>query len=496
MVMSGAAPPEGKMELSAARPGVILLVLAASGMVYALLQGLVIPVLPLFGTVFRISGADAAWILTAYLLSAAVTTAIGGRLGDRFGKRRVLAGLLTVAGAGCALSGSAPVTAAGVMIAGRVLQGAAAAVFPLAFAIIGEQLPARRIPGGNAVVSAIYGIGGGLGIILAGPITQHLSWRWLFWIPLLLAAVCLAGALALLPQSPARTRQQISWTAGVLLSAGLVALLAAISQGHVWGWGSAKVAGLLAGAAVLFAAWVITEVRATGPLVDMRMMRLRGVWTTNAAAALLGFGVFGLFVLVPAMTELPRIGGFGFGASITGAGLYLLPAVAAMPAFAVAAGAAHRLVGSKPPMAAGSLISMAGFAFLAASHTSSWQIYLGSGITGAGIGLSFAAMANLIVTAVRPEQTGVATGMNILARTIGGSLGGQIAASVLAANTGPHGLPAEHGFTASFTIGAMGLAVSFLTSLAIPGKTTPHGSDSKPGTHSFTRQAAAHDQGP
>jgi MFS family permease len=493
--MRDAAPPDRKAALCARRPGVILLVLAASGMVYALLQGLVVPVLPLFGTVFRISGADAAWILTAYLLAAAVTTAIGGRLGDMFGKRRVLAVVLTVAGAGCALSGSAPASGAGVMIAGRVLQGAAAAAFPLAFAIIREQLPARRASGGNAVVSAIYGIGGGLGIILAGPITQHLSWRWLFWIPLLLAAVCLAGVLALLPESPARTREQISWTAGVLLSAGLVALLVAISQGHAWGWGSARVAGLLAVAAVLLAAWAITEVRATGPLVDMRMMQLRGVWTTNAAAVLLGFGVFGLFVLIPAMTELPRIGGFGFGASITGAGLYLLPAVAAMPAFAIAAGAAHRLVGSKPPMAAGSLISMAGFAFLAACHTASWQIYLGSGITGAGIGLSFAAMANLIVTAVRPEQTGVATGMNILARTIGGSLGGEVAASVLASNTGPNGLPAEHGFTVSFVIGAIGLAASFLTSLAIPGKATPRGSESETPEQSYSGQAATRGKG-
>ena len=457
--------------LPARRPGVILLVLAGSGMVYALLQGLVIPVLPLFGAVFGVAGQDTAWILTAYLLSAAVMTAVGGRLGDIFGKRRMLALALVVAAAGTALSGAAPTTVVGVMIAGRVLQGAAAAAFPLAFAILREQLPAGRTSGANAVVSAIYGIGGGLGIILAGPITEHLGWRWLFWLPMMLAAVCLAGVVTLLPESPARTGQRVSWLAAALLSGGLVALLVAISQGHAWGWGSSRVAGLLAAAAVLFAAWVITEMRAAVPLVDMRMMRLRGVWTTNAAAVLLGFGVLGLFVLIPAMVELPRIGGFGFGASITGAGLYLLPAVVAMPAFAIAAGAAHRLAGSKPPMAAGSLISMAGFAFLAADHGSSWQVYLGSAIVGAGIGLSFAAMANLIVTAVRPEQTGVATGMNILARTVGGSLGGQVAASVLAANTGPHGLPAEHGFTVSFVIGAIGLAASFVASVAIPATT-------------------------
>jgi MFS family permease len=455
----------------ARRPGVILLVLAGSGMVYALLQGLVIPVLPLFGAVFGVAGQDTAWILTAYLLSAAVATAVGGRLGDMFGKRRMLAVALVVAAAGTALSGAAPTNVLGVMIAGRVLQGAAAAAFPLAFAIIREQLPAGRTSGGNAVVSAIYGIGGGLGIILAGPITEHLSWRWLFWLPMMLAAVCLIGVVTLLPESPARTGQRVSWLAAALLSGALVALLVAISQGHAWGWGSSRVAALLAAAAVLFAAWVITEMRAAVPLVDMRMMRLRAVWTTNAAAVLLGFGVLGLFVLIPAMVELPRIGGFGFGASVTGAGLYLLPTVVAMPAFAIAAGAAHRLVGSKLPMAAGSLISMAGFAFLAADHGSSWQVYLGSAIVGAGIGLSFAAMANLIVTAVRPEQTGVATGMNILARTVGGSLGGQVAASVLAANTGLRGLPSEHGFTVSFVIGAIGLAASFVTSLAIPATT-------------------------
>jgi MFS family permease len=470
---TSSAQPTGTAAPAGRRPGVTLLVLAAAGMVYALLQGLVVPVLPLFAAVFKASAPDATWILTAYLLAAAMMTAVGGRLGDMFGRRRMLAAVLAVAAAGAALSGSAPGTALGVMIAGRVLQGAAAAAFPLAFAIIREQLPARRAPSGNAVVSAVYGIGGGLGIILAGPVTQHLSWRWLFWIPLMLAVACLAAVLTLLPESRMRSGKNISWiaswTAGLLLSAGLAALLTAISQGPSWGWGSARVAALFAAAAVLCAAWVIAEVRAAEPLVDMKMMRLRGVWTTNAASVLLGFGVFGMFVLIPTMAELPRTGGFGFAASITGAGLYLLPAVAAMPVFAVVAGVIHRLAGSKPPMAAGALISMAGFAFLAADHASSWQVYLGSGIIGAGIGLSLAAMANLIVTAVPSHQTGVATGMNILARTVGGSLGAQIAATVLASNPGPHGLPGEHGFTVSFAIGAIGLAASFLASLAIPG---------------------------
>jgi MFS family permease len=202
----------------------------------------------------------------------------------------------------------------------------------------------------------------------------------------------------------------------------------------------------------------------------MAMMRLRGVWTTNVAAALLGFGMYGSFILIPQFVETPARAGYGFHASVTQAGLFLVPSTAGMLAVSPFAGRIAHGVGSRVALMAGALITMLCFVLLAAAHTQRWEIYLASLLLGAGIGLAFAAMANLIVEAVPPAQTGVATGMNTIMRTIGGAIGGQVAASIIAATVVAGGLPTERGFTIAFSISAGALFVSFLAAMAVPRK--------------------------
>ncbi len=303
--------------------------------------------------------------------------------------------------------------------------------------------------------------------MLAGPILQHLDYHWLFWILLVVTAVSAVAAIVFIPESPIRAPGAVHWLGAALLSGWLICLLLGVSEASTWGWGSPKTLGLLAAAALTVAAWIAAEARAPRPLVDMKMMRVRGVATTNAAALLLGFGMYSAFILIPQYVQTPTSTGWGFGASVTQAGLFLVPTTIAMMITSPIGGRLSGIVGSKVPLVLGSTITTVSFIVLALAH-SRVEVYLASALLGMGVGLAFASMANLIVEAVPPGQTGVATGMNTIVRTIGGAIGAEVAASIIAANLLGSGLPAERGYTITFVLCACVVGLGVIASLAVP----------------------------
>ena len=446
--------------------GLTFAALALAGATFAVLQSLVAPALPEIQRDLHASATSVTWVLTAYLLSASVLTPIVGRLGDMFGKERTLICSLGMLGAGTLLAALA--TNINVLIVARVIQGGGGAIFPLAFGIIRDEFPRERVATGIAMISSILGIGAGAGIVLAGPIVEALSYHWLFWFPFFLVIIATVGTVFFVPESPIKAPGRVNWAGAALLSAWLVCLLVGISEGSTWGWGDARIVGLIAAAFVLLALWIRNEQRAAEPLVDMTMMRIRGVWTVNAAAFLVGAGMYSSFVLIPLFTETESSAGYGFSASVTQAGLFLLPSTVMLLLVSPLAGRLANRVGSRVPLVLGSLTTCAAFAFLAIAHTRPWELYVGSALIGVGIGLAFASLANLIVEAVRPDQTGVATGMNTVMRTLGGSVGSQIGASVIAATVVGSALPTEHGFTVAFIVAAAACGLAVVASLAVP----------------------------
>src|SRR3954447_17739386 len=316
-------------------PAVILAVLSLAGLAYAVLSSAVIPALPSFQHSLHTDETGVTWLLTGFLESASVGTAIIGRLGDMYGKERLLLWTLVVLGAGTLLA--AVSTSLPVLIAARFIQGAGGGIFPLAYGIVRDEFPAEKVAGGIGMLSAILGIGGGLGIVLSGVIVEHLDYHWLFWIPLVAVVLAALATWRFVPESPVRTPGKVNWLAAGLMTIGLSAVLLAISQTTTWGWVSAKTLGLVLFGVLVTAAWIAVEVRSREPLIDMTMMRVRGVWTTNAAAFLLGAGLYASFVVFPQFAQLPK--STGFGASVVVSGLYLLPSTIGMVILGSTAGA-------------------------------------------------------------------------------------------------------------------------------------------------------------
>jgi len=441
-------------------------VLSAGVSAFALLQSLVIPVLTTVQHELHTTQGTVTWVLTAYLLSAAIMTPILGRVGDMMGKERVFVGTLIALAAGSLLAAVA--SSIGVLIVARVIQGIGGGMVPAAFGIIRDEFPPEKVTGAIGVLASLTAVGAGLGIVLAGPITDALGYRWLFWLPMILTVAAAVAAVLFVPESPLRTPGRISWLPAGLLSAWLVALLIALSEAPAWGWRSGRVIGLLAGAVLLAACWVVAEQRAATPLIDMKMMRRTAVWTLNLVGLLIGLGMYATFAFLPEFVQTPSAAGYGFGASVTRSGLMLLPSAITMFGAGMLAGRLATRLGGKSLVIAGCLIGCVAMSILAFAHQHAWEIYLSNAIMGVGFGLAFSAISALVVSAVPVTQTGVASGMNANIRTIGGSIGAAVMASIVTSQLQPSGLPKESGYTTGFAAMAGGLVLAALAGLLIP----------------------------
>ena len=435
---------------------------------YALLQSLVIPVLPTIQAGLRTSQNTVTWVLTAYLLSAAIFTPIVGRLGDMYGKERLLVVVLialTIGSLMAAVASSMPL-----MIVARVVQGVGGGVLPLAFGLIRDEFPKEKVMGAVGVIAALAAAGGGLGIVLAGPIVGALNFHWLFWIPMIVMAAVTIAAHVVVPESQIRSSGKLNWAGVTLLSAWLVALVLGISEAPTWGWTSKSVIGLLILSVILAAVWILAEARSTHPLVDMRMMRIPTVWTTNLVALLLGVGMYAVFAFLPEFLQTPKSSGYGFGVSITVSGLILLPASVFMFAFGMLSGPLSKRFGGKSVLVAGLLISIFTFAILTFAHAARWEILVAMVVEGVGLGLAFSSMSALVVVSVPPEQTGVASGMNANIRTIGGSIGTAVMSSIVTSGVRAGGLPRESGYTHGFALLTIVAVVAVAAAMFVPGK--------------------------
>jgi len=406
------------------------------------------------------------WVLTAYLISAAVSTPIVGRIGDRVGKERMLVISLCALAAGCLAAVFAP--SIGWLIAARVVQGAGGGAVPLCFGIIRDEFPEQKIAGAVGATASLVAVGGGLGVVLAGPILDAFGYTALFWVPFAVTSLAAVAAFVIVPESPVRTPASISVTPAVLLSGWLVAFLVPLSQGSHWGWTSPSVISLLGLSAVLCCAWVQVELRSDAPLIDMKMMTTRAVWSCNIVALVLGWTLFSAFAFMPQFAQTARSDGYGFGASVTASGLLILPSAVMMVLMGFCAPWLARRIGARQVVFVGCLTMSGAMSILTFAHDTQAHFYLSNVVLGVGQGMVISCMAGLVIAAVPPDQTGVASGMNANIRNIGGSVGAAVTSIIVTARSSADGVPLESGYTWAFGVMAATMALVSIAALAIP----------------------------
>lgn len=409
------------------------------------------------------------WLLTGYLVASAVFTPLVGRLGDMFGKRRMLVLSLLAFVVGSVISALG--TDVGVLITGRVVQGVGGGLFPLCFGIARDELPLDKVPGGVGLISATAGVGGGAGLLLGGVLVDAFGYASIFWLGAGLALVALVLIQLLVPESPVRVPARVDLAGAVVLGTGLVLLLVAVSQGHTWGWGSARTLVVGLASLVVLGLWVPLERRVLDPLVDVRLQAQPTLLVANAATLLIGFGLFGVFVLIPQIAEAPRSTGYGLGSSAAVAGLLMMPGSLSMLFTGPLSGALGAWSGHKVALAAGGALATGGLVLLAFVHSSGWALAGGYLVLSMGIGFAFAAMPNLILNAVPQTQTGQATGFNAVVRSVGSSLGGQVTAVVIASSAVSGSVvPQNSGYVSAFLLCAVVAAAGGALALLVPSR--------------------------
>ncbi|GEL21496.1 MFS transporter [Pseudonocardia sulfidoxydans NBRC 16205] len=451
------------------RPNAVVAVLAFAGIVVALMQTVIIPLVPQLPTLVNASSADTAWVITATLLAAAVATPTVGRLGDMFGKRRMLLISLVVLVAGSVVTALADSLTPAII--GRTLQGLSAAVIPLGISIMRDELPSERLGSAVAMMSASLGIGGALGLPLAALIAEEASWHVLFWVSAGLGVIALGLVLMLVPESPLRAGGRFDLVGALGLSVALMALLLAISKGGDWGWASGATLGLFAGAVVVFVAWAFWELRRPSPLVDLRTFARKQVLLTNVASAVFGFAMFAMSLVLPQLMQLPPQTGFGLGLSMLDVGLIMAPSGLVMIATAPLSAKLSRTYGPRTTLMVAALIVAVGYVLTILLMAHVWHFIVVSIVIGAGIGIGYGAMPALIMGAVDVSETASANSVNTLMRSIGTSVASAVAGVILAHMTmalGPVALPTQNAFRVVLAIGAGAAVVAFAVATFLP----------------------------
>jgi EmrB/QacA subfamily drug resistance transporter len=447
-----------------------LSILGLAALAYALAQTTVIPAIPDLMEALHTDESGVTWTLTAYLVSAAVFTPLVGRLGDIYGKRRLLVvALVAFAGGSVIAAVSASLW---IVVAGRVVQGVGGGIFPLCFAIVRDEFPRDRVARGIGLMSAIAGIGGGLGLVLGGLLVDYASYHWIFWLGAAMGVGAAVATELLVPESPIRTPARLDVRGALVLAVGLVLPLVAISQAHDVGWASTRTLALIGAGLVVLVFWVALERRTEEPLADVEALVKPPVLLTNVATLLVGYGMFGSFILIPTLAQASTSTGYGFGVDATHAGLLLVPGCLTMLALGPLSGILGGRVGNKVPLALGGFLTALGLALLAAAHGTQGEVIAFSVLMSGGIGLAFAAMPNLIIEAVPAHQTGEATGFNALVRSVGSSLGSQVSATILAGSA-VAGIPTDAGFTRAFAVSAVVAACAGAVAVVIPRARIP-----------------------
>lgn len=463
-VSHAASPPAQSLSIG----GVFVLGLGALD--FGLEQSIVIPALPVLADHYGASLVAVAWLVTGFVLASIVAVPLFSRLGDLFGKRRMLLLSLAAFAVGsliCALTHSIELA-----IAGRIIQGLGAAVGPLTYGLARDNVSPELLPRAIGAIVGAAMAGGAIGFLLSGLVVDHFSAAAVFWLLFLLAGGLVVAVFALVAESPVRAKVPVDVGGAILLGVGLVTLLLAISKGSEWGWSSARIVGLFAAAAVLLMIFVLVERRVRQPLVDLALVVTRPFANANVAVFAFGYSFFIAVFLVPQIAASPDTTGYGLGLSTMEIGLVLAPTGFVALAAGWAGGRIVRRTGPRALVALGSVLGIAAFVSLTLAHSTAFALAAGSALLGLAWGFMLTGIYYVVIRSVSTDKTGVAIAVNVVIRNTAVAIGAQAAFAIVAAVELVDQFPAESGYTRAFVMGAAGAGVALLASALLPGRVT------------------------
>ena len=409
----------------------VLLLLASIAIMVMYVEAMAFPSLPQVMEDFGLNPEDyalASWIVTIYLVVGAVSIPVFGKLGDIYGKKKMLviamaiySVMVTITGFSRDLSDSIYV-----MIAFRAFQGIAMCMFPLAFSLIRDEFPRDRIAIAQGVISAMFGVGTAVGFVLGGYVTDVLGWQWTYHTVAPFALLVTLTVMFKVRESPVRMKAKVDYIGAAILGAMMVSFLVGITEIGERDWTDPLVVGLLVLAAVFLAAFILWIRRAKDPLVRPALMKVRNLALVNVVTFIIGFSLFSTNQTVASLA------GFNFQLDAIGIGLLMLPMSIVTLFFGPTVGFLVKKIGPKWPMTLGMFLSIVGFAILYQFHYTQLEIALSMAVMGAGAAFAMVASINLVIVSTPIEETGISTAISMIVRTSGSVVGPAIAAVIIA----------------------------------------------------------------
>lgn len=438
---------------SSRRATLEILLVSLGGLTVSLSQSVFVPLLGILPAELQATTTEVEWLLTSTLLVSAVAVPIMGRLGDMYGKRLLLlisVALGTIGSLICAMSYSIVP-----MIVGRSFQGAGIAAIPLAISLLATLLPPERRAGGIAMVSATMGIGGALGMPLAGLIAGHTDYHVIFWLTTVVCVIILIAMYVVIPESPYRSGGRFDLRGALLLSSALIALLLPLAEAANWGWASPRTWGLLLVSLLLFVIFGRVQSRTHEPLVDLRTTRRKPILMAHIASVLYGVAMFASMIATAAFVQAPESAGYGFGASVVVGGLCMLPGGLLMLPGAAVAGRLINKYGGTAGLATGGIVMTIGWTARLFFNDNYIQVIAGSSMISLGIAFGTASLPSIINAHVPASEIAAANGLNSLMRSVGNALTSAVAGTLMATfviHMGNYELPSLTAYRIIFAI--------------------------------------------
>ncbi|KAF2775017.1 MFS transporter [Streptomyces sp. OM5714] len=454
------------MTLALASPvGIKKPALAALGMLAlatGALESVVTPTLPLLQRELDMSPAEGALLSIMLLITGALITPVAGKFGDRYGGKKVLIRLMVVVSVGGTVSSLAPNLP--VLLLGQVLQGAMVGALPLSFIVVRKHLPAGDSKVAIGVVSGLFVGGGMAGTLSAGPVAEGLSRHWMFALPTLAVIGSTLLVYRLMPADPPGRSDDagVDWPGLALLSGMLITLMLGLALAPDLGAQPLLLVAVVVLLAGFVAGWIAVERRAAAPMVDLRMLTRPAVWKSCVLTFVICIGTSVAVYLVPQLFAVSE-DAYGFGASATETGFFLLPGAVAASLAGPLSGIGARRFGSRAVVAAGIVMMTCALFALALVHTQIWHLIIGKMLVALANGLCVTAMVSSTATSVDESDTGIATSLILVTRVIGYAVGVQVSGAILTAGT-PSGsdIPAESSFVTGFVMAGVVMALSLL----------------------------------